>query len=719
VCRADNGSGCDVVELCDGAGGCPADVFVAGGTACNDGSLCTTIDTCDGAGACVGSVALTCNDGNVCTDDSCSPATGCVFTNNTIVTTCGVTPCRSKGVCSAGVDSCVVNTVDATDITCQPVHHLVAKEFVKTVDGTPVTMWGFARDSGGGCLGTDVPTVPGPDLAIPHGTTSLTIEVRNCLAEPISLVIPGLVGALDPQFVSPLGAPTATGNRPPVDFTSRMRSFDHEVEPGGIHSYVWANVRPGTYLYVTGTRPDVQVQMGLYGMLRVNVANGEPYPGMHYDNEALMIYSEIDPRRPVVSAALGYEPSYFLVNGQPHPAAAPVLDHPLAAGEKVLFRFLNAGLQSHVPTLLGGYVQAVAEDGHAYPYARDQYGVLLPAGKTLDATWTPDRCGGSFPLLDRRLWIANPGVGTPGGMLVTLGAGNSSHPGAPTASGESYSAVQGTTLIVVAPGVLGNDLSPLLDPMSAVLVAGPAHGTLVLDPNGGFRYTAYGDYTGPDSFTYKANDCEDSNVATVSLTVDAESTNLAPVATAESYSVAEDVTLTTPAPGVLGNDSDALPGPIAMTAALGTGVAHGTLIFNPNGSFEYEPLANYNGPDSFTYRATDGQLFSAMTTVSLDVTAVNDAPVANDDKAFTRRTTPVVVQVLANDTDADGNSDINPVTLMRVTSPRNGTLVFNAGGTVTYTARAGFVGSDQFSYKVSDAAGSQSNVAVVRINILK
>jgi hypothetical protein len=173
--------------------------------------------------------------------------------------------------------------------------------------------------------------------------------------------------------------------------------------------------------------------------------------------------------------------------------------------------------------------------------------------------------------------------------------------------------------------------------------------------------------------------------------------------------------LHTLAPGVLGNDTDSSP----LTAVLGTGVSHGTLVFNLNGSFDYTPLANYNGSDSFTYRAYDGQLYSAVTAVSLNVTPVNDPPVANDDTALTRRTLPVTILVLANDTDADGNSDINAVSLTRVTLPRNGTLIINAGGTITYTARPGFVGSDQFSYTVRDAAGTLSNVAVVRVNVVK
>lgn len=91
---------------------------------------------------------------------------------------------------------------------------------------------------------------------------------------------------------------------------------------------------------------------------------------------------------------------------------------------------------------------------------------------------------------------------------------------APVAANDSYSANQGTPLTVAPPGVLANDTDADSNPLSAVKVGDPAHGTLTLNANGSFTYTPAAGYSGPDSFTYKANDgTAESNVATVSITV--------------------------------------------------------------------------------------------------------------------------------------------------------------------------------------------------------
>ena len=91
---------------------------------------------------------------------------------------------------------------------------------------------------------------------------------------------------------------------------------------------------------------------------------------------------------------------------------------------------------------------------------------------------------------------------------------------APVAHGNSYSTNEDTTLNVAAPGVLGNDTDVEGSSLTAILVYGPSHGSLTLNANGSFSYTPGANYTGPDSFTYKANDgALDSNVATVSITV--------------------------------------------------------------------------------------------------------------------------------------------------------------------------------------------------------
>jgi VCBS repeat-containing protein len=97
-----------------------------------------------------------------------------------------------------------------------------------------------------------------------------------------------------------------------------------------------------------------------------------------------------------------------------------------------------------------------------------------------------------------------------------------------------------------------------------------------------------------------------------------------PVAVADSFTATEDVPLNIPAAGVLANDTDA-DSP-TLTSVVETAPAHGTLTLNADGSFLYTPASNYNGPDSFTYRASDGQSTGNVATVSLTVTPVNDAP---------------------------------------------------------------------------------------------
>jgi VCBS repeat-containing protein len=169
------------------------------------------------------------------------------------------------------------------------------------------------------------------------------------------------------------------------------------------------------------------------------------------------------------------------------------------------------------------------------------------------------------------------------------------------------------------------------DSLTYAVVAGPANGDVTLNSaTGSFTYEPDANFNGSDSFTYRANDgVADSNVATVTITVNA--VNDAPVAADDAYSTDEDTTLTVAAPGVLGNDSD-VDGD-ALEAVLVDDVAHGTLTLNADGSFSYEPDPNFNGSDSFTYKANDGVADSNVATVTITVDAVNDAPAvdAGDD----------------------------------------------------------------------------------------
>ena len=252
------------------------------------------------------------------------------------------------------------------------------------------------------------------------------------------------------------------------------------------------------------------------------------------------------------------------------------------------------------------------------------------------------------------------------------------------------------------------------DASTAVLVTGPAHGTLALSADGSFTYTPAANYYGADSFTYKANDGEaDSNVATVSLTVTC--VNDAPVAADDSYTATEDTALTVAAPGVLGNDTDVDAGD-ASSAVLVTGPAHGTLALNADGSFTYTPAANYCGADSFTYKANDGDADSNVATVTLTVTCVNDAPVAANDSYTATEDTALTIAapgVLSNDTDVD-TGDASSAVL--VTGPAHGTLALNADGAFTYTPAANYCGADSFSYKANDG-DADSNVATVTLTV--
>ncbi len=276
-----------------------------------------------------------------------------------------------------------------------------------------VTMWGFGLE--GGPI-----TVPGPALTVPPGE-SLRINLTNNLPgdNPVSLMILGQAMPTDGESASPQVVRNPDG---------RIRSFVHETANGESGVYEWANIKPGTYLYQSATHPAVQVQMGLYGGLINNAGENEAYAGVTYDDSTLLIYSEIDPAlhaavenetygTEAYPSTIDYAPKYFLINGVPYTEG---LDNfrTFEVGEKVLVRFVNAGLQTHMPVLMGMDLSLVAEDGNLYPYSKIQYSVPLPAGKTVDALVTP-AVAGQFPIVDRALSLTNGGS-QPGGMLTYL-----------------------------------------------------------------------------------------------------------------------------------------------------------------------------------------------------------------------------------------------------------------------------------------------------------
>ncbi len=286
---------------------------------------------------------------------------------------------------------------------------------------------------------------------------------------------------------------------------------------------------------------------------------------------------------------------------------------------------------------------------------------------------------------------------------------------APVAVFESYSVNEDTALTVpVGTGVLANDTDVDSGSLTAVLVAAPATGTLTLNANGGFTYTPAANVNGPVTFTYKASDgALFSN--TVTVTINIAAVNDAPVAVLDNYTVNEDTALTVPAgTGVLANDTD-VEG-TALTATLVTDVASGSLALNANGGFTYTPVANFNGPVTFTYKASDGALFSNTVTVTINIAAVNDAPVAVLDNYAVNEDTPLTVSpgagVLANDTDVEGTA----LAAVLVSAPATGSLTLNGTGGFSYTPALNVNGAVTFTYKANDGA-ADSNVVTVTINI--
>jgi VCBS repeat-containing protein len=162
--------------------------------------------------------------------------------------------------------------------------------------------------------------------------------------------------------------------------------------------------------------------------------------------------------------------------------------------------------------------------------------------------------------------------------------------------------------------------------------------------------------------------------------------NEAPYAGDDSYTTDEDMLLSVTTPGILGNDTDADTD--TLTAVLVGDVSHGTLILNGDGSFSYTPDADFNGADSFTYKANDGLADSNIATVTITVNAVNDPPVAEDQPVTTDEDVPVTVTLTASDVDGDG------LTFIVVTGPSNGTLS-GAAPNLTYTPNADFNGADR------------------------
>jgi uncharacterized repeat protein (TIGR01451 family) len=219
---------------------------------------------------------------------------------------------------------------------------------------------------------------------------------------------------------------------------------------------------------------------------------------------------------------------------------------------------------------------------------------------------------------------------------------------APKATADGFSVAEGETLTVTAPGLLVNDQD--MDGPSALqtrLDKEPSHGSLTLNPDGGFVYKPAVDFFGEDSFFYRATDgVLNSDPATVTILV--SSYPFLPLAGEDAYETYQNASLTIAADkGLLINDSD--PSGKPLTAILDASPTHGLLLLQGDGSFGYQPAEGWAGVDSFSYRANNGTRSSRSTQVKITShSAVSLTIVADQNEYPESATSPMVLRIKAS-----------------------------------------------------------------------
>lgn len=243
------------------------------------------------------------------------------------------------------------------------------------------------------------------------------------------------------------------------------------------------------------------------------------------------------------------------------------------------------------------------------------------------------------------------------------------------------------------------------DDLTIIGVTNPTFGTATCEGTD-CTYTPYQDVHGTDSFTYKVNDGElDSNISTVSVTINP--VNDAPIAndvtastTSRTENMRQSVDITLSVTDADGDD---------LTISIVSDVSNGTTSLSGS-TVTYTPTANYDGTDTFTYKANDGTVDSNIATGTITITDTNQAPIANDMSLSLDRESSIDFTLDASDQDGDSLSKTI------VSQPDNGTLVPGAGLNYTYTPDSGYFGTDSFTYKVNDGT-SDSDVKTVSFDI--
>ena len=269
---------------------------------------------------------------------------------------------------------------------------------------------------------------------------------------------------------------------------------------------------------------------------------------------------------------------------------------------------------------------------------------------------------------------------------------------APIAVADAASTNEDTAVIILASTLLANDTDTEGDTLSLTSVGNAVNGSVALDVNGDVEFTPGADFNGQATFEYTIDDGY-GGMATQTVMVDVTSVNDAPLVSGPVLlTVAEDTSLLITQAELLGTASDVDGDALSVSGILADS---GTLTDNLDGTWTLTPAADFNGTVNLTYDVSDGTALPVATTATVDVTAVNDAPVVSGPVvlAVAEDTSLVITQAELLGTASDVDGDVLSVSGVLADS---GTLTDNLDGTWTLTPAADFNGTVNLTYEVSD-----------------
>jgi hypothetical protein len=254
--------------------------------------------------------------------------------------------------------------------------------------------------------------------------------------------------------------------------------------------------------------------------------------------------------------------------------------------------------------------------------------------------------------------------------------------------------------------------------MNATTITTAGGGTVTIETDGGFFYRSAAGFSGVDWFDYTLIDSQfatDIGRVTINVTSTTGSNNL-PVAVDDTFAGAEGQKIAGNLLADNGKGADFDPDGDALTVVNQTiATAGGGLVtILANGDFVYAPSANFSGADSFTYTLLDAKGARDTATVTLEVAAVNDAPVAAADSFAGSHGKPISGNVMTNDSDPEGNA--LHVGAATITTDKGGVVTLLEDGNFIYAPAATFAGADSFTYTLFDDAGA-TDVGTVSLNV--